>query len=865
MKDLSSESGKEGGEGVLLSASRESKLTQILGPLLSGNCRTWFLGFLSKGEGKGGECMETLKTLGLASNVMSGCIKNVNNGDNYGDRGGVDYISAVKLGEEVEDNKLIDGESGDISEDSIDEGDKWLNEFKIRREAIVNSPVKKSPVKSPSPPPPAKVKPGKGGDDSVGSDENSDRRRSYALTGGKKEPNNKKGLIKRQSTLIVGEGGVANAGSDGASPPEGWLWKKGQKRHNWKQRFFSIEGPMLVYYKDQNKSTKLGSVDLRGAKVDVVKHAKNDFAFDLTVPVDNGVVVRHLHAESEIERIRWLLNLEGILAEQLMNTGLGGEGGGEWSEGEEEEGEEQLEEKANATTTRDQSFSLTNALDSLMDDDAEGDRVTVQINNRADGLIAQIESVNTIEVDVNDGDDEPSIPTLEHLASSEDFGVLSNNKKVNLLVVGEGDDKSDGSSMLSSVRDDGASEGEGDSRVGELPTSYVANSSSNQTSSHSHSQYSMPSLSTPASSISPELLQSNYDTLLSMLREERRIRNKMNDKIANTEHTLLETSTAYQIEVDDLKMKNAEITRKFNKLGRESAYKEVFMQFEEEIKKTAGREEQMQERNVALEMEVFRLKRGGGGGKGRGKGGGGAGGGGLEQRPMQFQDGLTKQLTRRNKELEGELKKARGENSTLKQQVRLLHVSKTQNTHHQNSMLKMGDDLKLNKQKLHGLHLKKADLESGLMHAEREAAMWRQAHATLEGDNARLQNELTKATADVMKYKHAAKNNNLIQRFLDKHAPKPTGGGKGKGGESLHTAVQSLAADVRRTCPALMSSVALVANKIEDEVNLGRHRERDLMHSMVELLDENVENIEGGVQGFRERKIAVAQRVMLGK
>lgn len=61
MKGLSSESGKEGGEGVLLSASRESKLTQILGPLLSGNCRTWFLGFLSKGEGKGGECMETLK------------------------------------------------------------------------------------------------------------------------------------------------------------------------------------------------------------------------------------------------------------------------------------------------------------------------------------------------------------------------------------------------------------------------------------------------------------------------------------------------------------------------------------------------------------------------------------------------------------------------------------------------------------------------------------------------------------------------------------------------------------------------------------------------------------------------------------
>ena len=103
--------------------------------------------------------------------------------------------------------------------------------------------------------------------------------------------------------------------------------------------------------------------------------------------------------------------------------------------------------------------------------------------------------------------------------------------------------------------------------------------SSNQTSSHSN--YSMPSLSVQAGSISPELLQSNYDTLLSMLREERRIRNKMNDKIANIEHTLLETSTAYQIEIDDLKRNNATVTRKFNKLGKESAYKEVFMQFEE--------------------------------------------------------------------------------------------------------------------------------------------------------------------------------------------------------------------------------------------------------------------------------------------
>ncbi|GMH87367.1 hypothetical protein TrST_g11877 [Triparma strigata] len=873
---------------VLLAASRESKLTQLLTPLLAGNNRTWFLGHLSKSAASSQECAETLKTLGIASNVMSGCIKNVNNGDNYGDRGGVEYIEAVNFGDDGEEKNGSgsgSGEGGDISDDSIDEGDKWLNEFKIRREAIVNSPIKKSPVKEKPKEEVAekvvekvKVVAGEGEGEGEGGD---NRRRSYALTGGKKEGGGKggKGLMKRQSTLIVGEGGVGGGGGggEGALDREGWLWKKGQKRHNWKQRYFCIEGPLLVYYKEEAKNTKLGSVDLRGAKVDVVKHAKNDFAFDLTVPIDNGVVVRHLHADSEIDRIRWLLNLEAVLAEQLENVGLGWEGAGQWSEGEEEE--EEAEEEEAEEVGGGASFSLTNALDSLMDDtDAEGDRATQMVSNTSN----KAEDLGTLGDlgDLGGEEDEPSVPTLEHLASSEDFGVLSGNKKVNLFAA---DDKSDGSSMLSSVG------GEGDSRVGELPmtTEYPSTSSGgggvgsgmhsksqsqsqSHSHSHSHSQYSQPSLSVPASSIASELLQSNYDTLLSMLREERRIRNKMNDKIANMEHTLLETSTAYQIEVDDLKMKNAEITRKFNKLGRESAYKEVFMQFEEEIKKTAGREADLQEKNVALEMEIFRMKRGGGGGgaSGRGKA---VGGGVLEQRPMQFQDGLMKQLTRRNKELEAELKKARAENSTLKQQGRLLHVSKTQNQHHQSSMLKLDSDLKIHKQKIHGLNLRKADLEAGLMQAEREAAMWRQAHATLEGDNARMQNELTKATADVMKYKHAAKNNNLIQRFLDKHAPKPAGGGRGGvgggagRGESLHAAVQSLASEVRRTCPALMSSVAAVANKIEDEVNLGRIRERDLMHSMVELLDENVENIEGGVQGFRERKIAVAQRVMLGK
>ena len=48
--------------------------------------------------------------------------------------------------------------------------------------------------------------------------------------------------------------------------------QKGSKRHNWKQRWFSIEGKNLVYYKGKSKRRRLGSVDLRGCKVDAVKN-----------------------------------------------------------------------------------------------------------------------------------------------------------------------------------------------------------------------------------------------------------------------------------------------------------------------------------------------------------------------------------------------------------------------------------------------------------------------------------------------------------------------------------------------------------------------------------------------------------------
>jgi hypothetical protein len=49
---------------------------------------------------------------------------------------------------------------------------------------------------------------------------------------------------------------------------EGWLFKKGQKRKNWKKRYFRLRGnDYLVYFSDEKSSTPLGSIPLPRSEV----------------------------------------------------------------------------------------------------------------------------------------------------------------------------------------------------------------------------------------------------------------------------------------------------------------------------------------------------------------------------------------------------------------------------------------------------------------------------------------------------------------------------------------------------------------------------------------------------------------------
>jgi len=116
----------------------------------------------------------------------------------------------------------------------------------------------------------------------------------------------------------------------------------------------------------------------------------------------------------------------------------------------------------------------------------------------------------------------------------------------------------------------------------------------------------MPNLTMKANQVPPTLLQSNYDTLLTLLREERNVRGKMNGKIADLEQTLLETSAHYEVEVENMKLELSDLRHKNRHLTKESAHKEVFTQLEAEIDHLRSEAELLRQRNVKLEMQVFK-------------------------------------------------------------------------------------------------------------------------------------------------------------------------------------------------------------------------------------------------------------------
>ncbi len=108
---------------------------------------------------------------------------------------------------------------------------------------------------------------------------------------------------------------------------EGYLFKKGRGdstfgRHNWKRRWFVLEGNNLTYYdsfdltKDEPVVMK-GSTPVDGSKVEVIQHKEKQFCFSLKHDSRKPL---YMHAENEKEMNLWLSALNSAASPTENNS-----------------------------------------------------------------------------------------------------------------------------------------------------------------------------------------------------------------------------------------------------------------------------------------------------------------------------------------------------------------------------------------------------------------------------------------------------------------------------------------------------------------------------------------------------------------
>jgi len=60
-----------------------------------------------------------------------------------------------------------------------------------------------------------------------------------------------------------------------------------------------------------------------------------------------------------------------------------------------------------------------------------------------------------------------------------------------------------------------------------------------------------------------------------------------------------------------------------------------------------------------------------------------------------------------------------------------------------------------------------------------------------------------------------------------------------------------------------MGLIGKISNEISAEDSRSRARERDLLNSMIELLQENAENLSKENMSFKQRKLAIKQNIVM--
>jgi hypothetical protein len=103
------------------------------------------------------------------------------------------------------------------------------------------------------------------------------------------------------------------------------------------------------------------------------------------------------------------------------------------------------------------------------------------------------------------------------------------------------------------------------------------------------------------------LLRKNYDALLSIVREQQQAKEAAEARAAEALHDQEEQRAMFEVQIENMKLANVGLRSKVRALENRTALPQVFEQYEQELRALHGQAQELQTRNVALELRVGTL------------------------------------------------------------------------------------------------------------------------------------------------------------------------------------------------------------------------------------------------------------------
>eukprot|EP00937_MAST-01D_sp_MAST-1D-sp2_P003790 g3790.t1 len=352
-------------------------------------------------------------------------------------------------------------------------------------------------------------------------------------------------------------------------------------------------------------------------------------------------------------------------------------------------------------------------------------------------------------------------------------------------------------------------------------------------------------------SIAPLSEADKAAALLRMLREEQRLKAVQLRQRAEVEHELLERTTTYEVALDGLKLENIELRSRLRKMAGGCEQHEVFEQCERDVGRLEQELHDCRARNAALELELSSRgsvdagdeppsaehARGGARGVGGGRVARAASKGGRRARAMQE-----------------ELGALRTEVATLRKERRKWLVHKRVAERAGRQLHEASSRLAKSERELVESRLRRAQVEARAEGTEARNVELAASEAALMEDRERASQEVRGMRMYVQEVEKERRKNEVIERFVRKHetgtAPGAFSASARRAHAQAHRGVRNVMRPMRETADQLISQLRaashpellgaasrLRAQLREAEALVGQQAERegDLMDALVSL------------------------------